>query len=106
MSSDAAPDLVHLCSELAADLDELSTTTEGETVAYARGGVVFARVAGGRLDVRLPAEIARAALRTPDTAPDPDDRGWVRFAPGGAEQDEVDRAAAWFHTAWRHALDH
>jgi hypothetical protein len=55
--------------------------------------------------VRLPTEIAAAALRTPDTAPDPDDRGWVRFSPTTAEGHVTDRAAAWFRTAWRHAAD-
>lgn len=106
MTNDKPPDLAGLCSDVADELDEVTSRSEGGGTTYARGGAVFARVVGGRLDVRLPAEIARAALRTPDTEPDPDDRGWVRFRPSGRERDETDRATAWFHTAWRHALDH
>ena len=76
MTNDRAPDLAGLCAEVADELDEVTSTSEGGGTTYARGGAIFARVAGGKLDVRLPAEIARAALRTPDTGPDPDDRGW------------------------------
>ena len=57
------------------------------------------------LEVRLPTDIAEAALRTPDTALDPDDRGWVRFTPAEAERHVGDRATAWFQIAWRHATE-
>lgn len=105
MDDNAAPDLAGLCAELAPELDEVTSTAEAGTTAYARGGAVFARVDGATLQVRLPADIAEAALRTPDTALDPDDRGWVRFTPREDEQHVTDRAVAWFQTAWRHAAD-
>jgi len=106
MTNDAAPDLAGLCADLAQELDEVSSTTDGDAVAYSMGGAVFARVSGPALEVRLPVDIAAAALRTPDTALDPDDRGWIRFTPKDDEQHVTDRAKAWFQTAWRHATDH
>ena len=106
MNENDGPDLVGLCAELADELDEVTSTVDGDATAYARGSAVFARVSGSTLAVRLPVDIAEAALRTPDTAPDPDDRGWLRFTPGSDERHVTDRATAWFRTAWRHAADH
>ncbi len=105
MTTDAAPDLAGLCSDLADELDEVSGSADGDAVAYKRGGAVFARVSGSTLEVRLPTDIADAALRTPDTALDPTDRGWVRFTPADDERHVTDRVTAWFHTASRHAAD-
>ena len=105
MTNDGTPDLAGLCAELADELDEVSGSADGDAVAYRRGGAVFARVSGSTLEVRLPTDIADAALRTPDTALDPADRGWVRFTPADDEHHVTDRATAWFHTAWRHAAD-
>jgi len=105
MTNEAAPDLAGLCADLADELDEVSGSTDGDAVAYSRGGAVFARTSGAVLEVRLPTDIAEAALRTPDTALDPDDRGWVRFTPADDERHVTDRATAWFQIAWRHADD-
>ena len=105
MTENDAPDLAGLCAVLAAEMDEVTSSPEGGSVAYARGGAVFGRVSGSRLEVRLPAEIAAAAMRTPDTMLDPSDRGWVRFEPADLDPGAVDRAEAWFRTAWRHAQD-
>jgi hypothetical protein len=105
MTTDPRPDLADLCSELADELDDIAVTSEGDGVAYARGGPVFARVSSSTMQVRLPVDIAAAALRTPDTTLDPDDGGWVRFSPGADAQHVIDRATAWFQTAWRHAAD-
>jgi len=105
MNDDAAPDLASLCAEVAAEMDEITSTVDDGVMSYARGSAVFARVSGARLEVRLPTDIAEAALRTPDTALDPDDRGWLHFTPTDAERHVTDRAAAWFEIAWRHAKD-
>ena len=105
MNDDARPDLAGLCADLAVELDEVSSTVGGETVTYARSDLVFARVDRGALQLRLPVDIAEAALNTPDTALDPNDRGWLRFSPSDAEPHVFDRAEAWFRIAWRHALD-
>ena len=97
-------DLVALCGELASDLDNISTVSEGGATTYSRGGALFARASATSLEVRLPGDIAEAALRTPDTAT-AEERGWIRFTPGDAERHVTDRAEAWFRTAWRHAGD-
>lgn len=102
MTNDGAPDLAGLCAQLADESDEVSSSADGDATAYSRGGVAFARVAGSRLEVRLPGDIAEAALRTPDTAR-ADERGWITFTPADAERHVTDRAEAWFYTAWRHA---
>jgi hypothetical protein len=102
MTNDVAPDLAGLCADIAEELDEVSHSADGDEVAYSRAGAVFARVLGSRLDVRLPADIAEAALRTTDTDAGAGP-GWVRFAPTSSERHVLDRAAAWFQTAWRHA---
>ena len=99
------PDLAALCAGCAAELDDATGTTDGDTTAYAREGVEFARVEGVTLRVRLPVDIAEAALNTPDTQLDPDDRGWLLFTPADAERHVIDRATAWFRIAWKHAID-
>jgi hypothetical protein len=103
MTADKMPDLAGLCADLAEELDDVTSSADGEMVTYVRGGTEFARVSGPTLAVRLPDDIADAALRTPDTALDADDRGWLRFTPAHDERHVIDRAAAWFQTAWRHA---
>jgi hypothetical protein len=105
MTDNAAPDLAGLCADVAAKLDEVTSSADGDVTSYARGNAPFARVSGSRLEVRLPVDIAEAALRTPDTALDPDDRGWLRFTPGDGERHVTDRASAWFEIAHRHASD-
>ncbi len=105
MTNDGAPDLAGLCAQLADELDEVVSSADGDAMTYSRGGAAFARVSASTLEVRLPADIAEAALNTPDTILDPDDRGWVRFTPKTGERHVTDRVAAWFQTAWRHAAD-
>ena len=97
------PDLMVLAADLAAELDDVSSAGDEGVVSYRRGGTVFARVSADALEVRLPADIADAALRTPDTAALPGGAGWLRFAPLGRERHVLDRATAWFQMAWRHA---
>ncbi|MBI3751644.1 MAG: hypothetical protein HY263_08335 [Chloroflexi bacterium] len=57
------------------------------------------------MELRLDPAIARAATRTPDTAPS--DRGpeWVRFAPRELDDHAVDRLEAWFAFARRRASE-
>ena len=105
MTADDGPDLMLLASELAGELEGVSSSGDGGVVSYTREGAAFARLSADALDIRLPADIAEAALRTPDTTAVPGDTGWVRFAPRGRERHVTDRATAWFQTAWRHAGD-
>ena len=95
-----------LIGGIAAGLDDVrSGPSQGslEGSEHSRAGTVFARVAGDSLEVRLPEDIAEAAIRTPDTLPLPGQPGCVRFTPSSAERHVLDRAEAWFRTAWRHA---
>jgi hypothetical protein len=96
-------DFEELTTELAADLEGISVSSDGGVLTYRRGRAAFARAAAVALEVRLPEDIAEAALRTPDTYDVAGQPGWVRFAPTGGERHVIDRAAAWFQTAWRHA---
>lgn len=103
MDEGPGPDLMVLIADLAAESDGVSSSGDGGIVSYQRGAVLFARVSADALEVRLPADIADAALRTPDTAAIPGEPGWLRFSPRGRERHVVDRATAWFQLAWRHA---
>jgi hypothetical protein len=100
MTMDPGPDLMVLLAELAAELDEVTSSGDGGIVTYQVAGAVFARVSADALEVRLPEDIAEAALRTTALAGAP---GWLRFVPRGRERHVTDRASAWFQTAWRHA---
>jgi len=106
MTENTVPDLAGLCADLAAELGEVTSTADGASAAYSRGGAEFARVEAATLRVRLPVDIAEAALNTPDTTLDPDDRGWLLFTPADDERHVTDRATAWFHIAWKHSTDH
>jgi hypothetical protein len=67
------------------------------------GGVVFARLDGDRAEFRLDPMVSRAALRTPDTSPSTRGEDWVAFAPADVDDAAVDRAEAWFLSAYRRA---
>jgi hypothetical protein len=99
------PDLQALAAELAVGLDEVTAATEAGLVVYRRGSAPFARASTAALEIRLPDDIAEAAERTPDTTVLPAQAGWIRFAPRTGERHVIDRATAWFQTAWRHAGD-
>jgi hypothetical protein len=70
---------------------------------YRRRGHLFAALGLDALEVDLGVEIARAAVRTPDTAPSDRGAGWVRFAPARMDRLARDRAIAWVEVAWRRA---
>lgn len=97
------PNLAELAAQVVDELDEVSVSGDGGVAEYRRGEVVFARATPDALELRLPEDIAEAALRTPDTLAVPGHAGWVRLVPAGGERHVVDRATAWLQTAWRHA---
>ena len=103
MDDDQALDLRDLVAELAADLEDVSVSGDGGVFVYGRGGTNFARAAADSLELRLPEDIAEAALNTPDTVAVPGQAGWVRLEPVGVAGHAIDRATAWLQTAWRHA---
>jgi hypothetical protein len=47
--------------------------------------------------------VAKAALRTPDTAGSGRGVDWVAFSPPELDQHAIDRATAWLASAWRRA---
>jgi hypothetical protein len=90
---------------LVGELEEVRRREVGMTVEYDRAGIVFAAREAGRLSFRLRADIAEHALRTPETSKSPRGREWVTLASEATDTFTVDRAAAWFESAWRLAGD-
>lgn len=96
-----------LQESLAAAGHELGASAEpsGGGTEFRRDGQAFAFAERNVVDVRLDPEIAEAALRTPSTSPSSRGADWVRLAPEeeDATQMDLDRARAWFLSAWRAA---
>jgi hypothetical protein len=96
--------LRELLATVAADLDEVTAapTVDGGT-AWSREAAVFAVLGadGTTAEFQLDPAIAAAAVRTPDTAPSQRGHGWVRFRPPMLDGHAVDRATAWFISAFR-----
>jgi nitrogen fixation/metabolism regulation signal transduction histidine kinase len=90
---------------VAGELEEVRRREVGKAVEYDRAGIVFAAREAGRLSFRLRADIAEHALRTPETSKSPRGREWVTLASEVTDTFTVDRAAAWFESAWRLAGD-
>jgi hypothetical protein len=97
------PSVAQLVSELAADLADAHSTTDGPSTTWSRSGRVFAVLGPDGIEVRLEAAIAAAAARTPDAAPSPRGPEWVRFNPRELDAHATDRLVAWFNFAYRHA---
>ncbi len=103
MSSERIAELI---ASIAPFLDDVASEPgAGGGTVYRRGDAEIARVDATSLEVRLPVEIADAAIRTPDTMAIDGGSGWIRFTPTSDERHVGDRAEAWFRTAWRHAED-
>ena len=93
-------------------LDEAASThpgvsrrvEEGGLVTYEAGGRMFATASGRTVEFLLKPDIARAAVRTPTTAPSTRGPDWVVFEPP-AEPDryDLDRVRSWFDMAARTA---
>jgi hypothetical protein len=73
------------------------------TTTWSRGGVAFAVLRPGAIEVRLEPAIAAAASRTPDVAPSPRGKEWVRFSPRVLDGHAMDRLTAWLELAYRQA---
>jgi hypothetical protein len=86
---------------LADELDGVERREVGKAVEYDRAGVVFAAQEASRLSFKLRAEIVAAALRTPSTAHSARGPEWVTLTPAMTDSFTLDRATAWFETAWR-----
>jgi hypothetical protein len=93
--------LAEILASAAEELDDVSADDDAGLTTWSAGGHPFATLAGERADFRLDPLVARAALRTPDTAPSPRGPDWVSFAPADLDDPAVDRAEAWFLSAHR-----
>jgi hypothetical protein len=85
------------------ELDGVTRERDGESIAYAAGGRVFAVLMQDLLEVALDPAIATAALRTPDTLASLRGTGWIAFTPDGIDRFALDRADAWVRLAYRRA---
>ncbi|HEX8939313.1 MAG TPA: hypothetical protein VF763_04035 [Candidatus Limnocylindrales bacterium] len=101
MSGPEAGSVAQALDGVAGTLPDVERVEVEGTIEYRRGGRVFAVVTGPTAAFRLRPEIARAAVQTPDADPSPRGPGWVSFAPIDADGFALDRAAAWFESAWR-----
>jgi hypothetical protein len=72
-------------------------------VTWTRGGVRFAVLRSGGVDLRVGALIGAAAIRTPDTVASAEGSDWVGFAPPDLDDHALDRLGAWFAAAHRRA---
>jgi hypothetical protein len=70
---------------------------------FSHGLTVFASANGNVAEFRLDPEIAEAVLGTPDTAPSGRGPAWVKLEPATPTERDLDRARAWFLSAWRAA---
>jgi hypothetical protein len=97
----AAEGLAEALAELADGPADVQGAKSGTTTDYARAGTIFALASEDAVELRLAADIADAARRTPDTTAS--DRGdeWVRFSPRSLDGHARDRLAAWFLIAYR-----
>ena len=96
--------LLELFAAVAADLDGAHAASSPDgAVTWSQGPDVFAAIDADADSVEflLDPSIAAAAVRTPDTTPSPRGTGWVHFRPATLDGHAVDRATAWFISAYR-----
>jgi len=76
-------------------------------IEFLRGGQPFAAVDpdGAWASFQLTATVAAAALRTPETEASARGPRWVTLRPATLDGPAIDRASAWFESAWRAAGD-
>ena len=85
------------------ELGGIEQTRGGDSLRLAVAGRVFATLEGARLETALDAAVAKAALRTPDTAASSRGAGWIAFTPRVVDRYALDRAEAWIRFAHRRA---
>lgn len=95
--------LAALFERLAGELSEVASAQAPGGLEYRRGDRAFAAVADGAAEVKLHPEVAEAATRTSHTTLSGRGPGWVRFEPPSVDTFALDRAGAWFLSAWRAA---
>ena len=97
--------LRELLTEAGEALVDVSVTSDAHGLVWDRTGRPFATSSADGLtaEFRLDPAVAVAALRTPDTKPSRRGPDWISFEPAGLDDHALDRAEAWFASAWRRA---
>lgn len=72
-------------------------------IDWTAGGITFAAVAGDTAEFRLSPVVAAAARATPGAGGSARGADWVAFSPPQLDRYSLDRAVAWFGSAYRHA---
>jgi hypothetical protein len=67
------------------------------------GGTAFAAAVADTAEFRLGPVVATAARNTPDVAASSRGSDWVAFTPRELDRYSIDRAVAWFGSAYRNA---
>lgn len=96
-----APNLNEAIDRLADELGDIHRHESGTLAEYVRGATVFAARQGTIVSFRLRAEVAEAALGTADTGRSSRGAGWIALQPRVVDGFALDRALAWFESAWR-----
>jgi hypothetical protein len=90
--------------EAAVGLSDVGTAAEPDgSPGWSRGGRLFVVLSadGSAAEFALDPAVAAAAARTPDVVLSGRGPGWVRFSPTVLDDHGVDRAVAWFGSAYR-----
>ncbi|CAN5723340.1 hypothetical protein BH23CHL7_BH23CHL7_08980 [soil metagenome] len=95
--------LDELFAALAGDLADVTIEKVGEAKEYRRADHAFAALAERSAEFALDPEVAEAAARTPDAGPSQRGGGWVHLEARQLGPHTLDRARAWFLSAWRAA---
>jgi hypothetical protein len=86
---------------LADELEGIHRHESGTLVEYVRGATVFSVRQVTSISFRLRPEVAEAALRTSDAVRSSRGTGWITLQPRAVDGFALDRALAWFESAWR-----
>jgi len=97
------PSLPAHVAEVIVDLPESRSQSVDGVVTWSRAGSAFAALGPNGIEIRLDGPIAAAATRTPDTAPSPRGREWIRFNPADLDGHALDRLRAWLELGYRRA---
>jgi hypothetical protein len=93
--------LAEVLAAAAEDLTAITATTDSSGTTWSAAGHAFATLIREWAEFRLDPMVARAALRTPDAATSARGPDWVSFAPTVLDDPAIDRAEAWFLSAYR-----
>jgi hypothetical protein len=95
--------LAELSAALAEELGGVTADRTGGRIEYRRGPRGFMVIDGPAVEVRLYPEVAEAVRRTPHVTASSRGPDWIRFEPPAIDRSVLDRADAWFRSAWRAA---